>query len=161
MSEMTDQSPVLLRGQCGNTLLQALGQRERGTLGALLASGRIGSAELLAANRWYQAFAMAEHGVFDSDRAAQGSGAKLYSQERQLAATTSYRLARDALGKTGDERMRAILSEGLSVAALATRLKQDRRVMAGMVVADLMRLVDHYTGLNESRRDTIGHRGAS
>ena len=145
MTTMSDAGPALLRGHHANQLLLALGQRERGTLGALLASGRIGSAELIAANRWYQAFAMAEHGAFDSDRAGSGGATKLFSQERQLAAVTSYRLARAALGRAGDERMRAILSAGLSVAALATRLQQDRRVVAGMVVADLMRLAEHYT----------------
>ena len=151
LQDMSDMPPVLLRGQHANQLLLALGQRERGTLGALLASGRIGSAELLAANRWYQAFAMAEHGAFDADQAGRGGGIKLFAQERQLAATTSYRLAVKALSKAGDDRMRAILGSGLSVAALATRMKQDRRVMAGMVVADLMRLVDHYTETDQTR----------
>ncbi len=151
MQDKSDIGPVLLRGERANRLLLALGQRERGTLGALLASGRIGSAELLAANRWYQAFAMAEHGAFDTDRAGRSSDTKLFAQERQLAATTSYRLALKALGKAGDDRMRDILSSGLSIAALAGRMKQDRRVMAGMVVADLMRLVDHYTDADRAR----------
>ncbi len=154
MSDTSELSPVLLRGVYGNRLLLALGQRERGTLGALLSSGRIGSAELLAANRWYEAFAMAEHGAFDADKAGRGTGTKLFAQERQLAAVTSYRLAREALGTAGDERIRAILSDGLSVAALATRLQQDRRVVAGMVVADLMRLAEHYTAGDQVRKQT-------
>ena len=149
MSDRSTASPALLNGPLGNRLLLALGQKELGTLGALVASGKIGSAELLAANRWY---AMAEHGAFDADKAGRGSTVKLFSQERQLAAMTSYRLAKQALGQAGDDRMRAILSSGLSMAALATRLKQDRKVVAGMVVADLTRLAEHYTAPGHPRR---------
>ncbi len=152
MSDRSTASPALLNGPLGNRLLLALGQKELGTLGALVASGKIGSAELLAANRWYEAFAIAEHGAFDADKAGRGSTVKLFSQERQLAAMTSYRLAKQALGQAGDERMRAILSSGLSMAALATRLKQDRKVVAGMVVADLTRLAEHYTAPGHPRR---------
>ena len=149
MNDVSTESPALLGGHHGNRLLLALGQRERGTLGALVTSGRIGSAELLAANRWYQAFAMAEHGAFDAEKAGCGGSTKLFAQERQLGATTSYRLARDALGRAGDERMRAVLSAGMSMMALATQLKQDRRVVAGMIVADLTRLAEHYTTVDQ------------
>ena len=151
MNDTSDLRPVLLRGAHGDRLLLALGQRERGTLGALLTSGRIGSAELLAANRWYEALAMAEHGAFDAEKAGGSSRTKLYAQERQLAAMTSYREAREATGKAGDERLRLILSDGLSMVALAERLQQDRKMVAGMVVADLMRLAEHYTETDQAR----------
>ena len=152
MSETSEMRPVLLRGPHGDRLLVGLGQKERGTLGALVASGRIGSAELLAANRWYEAFAMAEHGAFDNEKAGGNSRTKLYAQERLLAATTSYREARRAIGKAGDGRLRAVLGDGLSMAALAERMKQDRKMVAGMVVADLVRLVEHYTASDRTTK---------
>ena len=151
MADLQDSSSILLRGDCGNRMLPALGHRERGTLGALLASGKIGGAELLAANRWYEAFALAEHGAFDVDKAGAGGTVKLYPQERQVAAVTSYRMAKEALGQAGDRRMRAILGDGLTMAALARRMSQNPHVMSGRVIADLIRLVEHYTGL-EGRR---------
>ena len=157
MSDNQSLPPVMLRGPQGDRMLLALGQRERGTLGALLASGKIGGAELLAANRWYEAYAMAEHGVFDADRTGTGSAVKLFAQERQVAAVTSARLARRALGEAGTRRLVAILSEGLSIKALATRLaaaainraggpapRMDPMFTCGLVVADLQRLVEHY-----------------
>ncbi len=132
-------------------MLPALGQRERGTLGAMLATGKIGTAEIIAANRWYHAFAMAEHGVFDADKTGSG-GVKLFAQERQLAAATQYRMARAATGDAGDGRLRAILSDGMTMRALGRRLKCDDRVAAGMVVADLIRLAEHYTTVDAARR---------
>ena len=156
MSEKQDVAPVLLRGSQANRALLALGQRERGTLGALLASGKIGTAELFAANRWYETFAMAEYGVFDAEKAGTGGNVRLFAQERQAAAATSYRLAREAIGMAGDLRMRAILSDGQSMAALALRLQQDRKMVAGMVVADLVRLAEHYTEVDHSRGRGIG-----
>ncbi len=161
----TQDLPVLLRGPHGNRLLLALGQRERSTLGALLASGKIGSAEMLAANRWYEVFAMAEHGAFDTEKAGCGGSVKLFAQERQMAAVTSHRLAREALGKAGDERMRAVLSDGLSIKGAAVKLaasmparadgkacKVDPMFMCGLIVGDLARLVEHYTTIDGARK---------
>lgn len=143
--------PVLLRGAHGDRVLPALGQSQRSTLGAMLASGKIGSAEMVAANRWYDAFAMAEYGAFDANKAGSGHGVKLFAQERQLAATTQYRLARAATGRAGDRRMRAILSEGMTMRDLALQQGVDRAFLSGKVAADLERLVEHYTGTDATQ----------
>ena len=145
--------PALLRGAHGDRMLPSLGVRERASLGAMVASGKIGSAEMIAADRWYGTFAMAEYGAFDGEgTGGGGQTVKMFAQERQVSAATEYRKAFLAIGNAGDGRMRAILAEGVSVSVLADRLRQDRKMVTGMVVADLVRLVEHYTSSDGTKK---------
>ena len=143
---------MMISGDETERLLPALGQRERTTLGALAACGRIGSAELIAANRWHEEYAMAEHGVFEGAGNRPGSSTKLLAQERMVQAVSQHAKARAALGQAGHDRMTALLGSGLSIKALSVQIDRNAAVASGMVEADLVRLVEHYTAATSGSR---------
>ena len=142
----------MIAGAEAERLLPALGQRERATLGSLAACGRIGSAELIAANRWTRLYLAAVQGVFERERATASTGPRLLAAEALVAVTAQNRKACAALGTAGTRRMVLLLAEGRSMANLAAEIGRNPAVASGMVEADLCRLAEHYTETDAARK---------
>ena len=142
----TDLPPAMLRGVHMERLMPSLGQRERATLGGMVVAGKIGTAELVAANRWFRDWAMAEHGAFEGgDNVKPSEALKMFPAEIMAAAITSYREAAEAVGEEGFGMLVAVLCDGQSLRDWAWHAGVSRGVPQRRMVDVLRALARHYT----------------
>lgn len=112
---------------------------------ALRRSGKIGDAEVLAAERWLRDYTLGVHGYFDSEpgRASGGGDAHTAGFARAKAAD-AYRSAAQAVGRFGDSVLRELIAADHSIRGMAAYLNLSVDVTCGIVMATMLRLSDHY-----------------
>lgn len=126
-------------------------QRVQSGVLALRQSGKIGDAEVAAAERWYADYALAEHGAASPALAGSGGGAGCFL-DAQLQAIGNYRAVRTGLGEHLDLRLRVYVGEGLSLRKMSAELGIDQKTVCGMLVADLQTLANFYAIWDGARR---------
>jgi hypothetical protein len=120
---------------------------------ALRDSGKIGDAEVTAAERFYRDFALAMFGARDSERAGGGGGQQGFSAA-VLDAMTGYRRAAQAIGIRSDALLRLVVVEEMSCRALAERMKTTHDHVSGRIAQVLEVLADHYARADKRDRGT-------
>lgn len=117
---------------------------------ALRRSGKIGDAEVLAAERWLRDYSLGVHGYFDSEpgRASGGGDAHTAGFARAKAAD-AYRSAAQAVGRYLNDVLLSLVAGELGTRALGRIWDVNDQVACGIAVAALKRLSDHYTADSE------------
>lgn len=111
---------------------------------ALYRSGKIGGAEVVAAERWLLDYTLGVHGYFESDSVSSGGGDAHTAGFARAKAKDAYNAAWAAVGGWGDLVLRLFVSRDLPLIALAEVIQLDRKATVGVVVATLRRLAEHY-----------------
>lgn len=124
-----DESPVKLAGK---------------GVDALYRSGKIGGAEVAAAERWLLDYTLGVHGYFESNSASSGGGDAHTAGFARAKAKDAYNAAWAAVGGWGSELLRMVIAEGLTMGAVAARLQFHNSEITGAFVASLRRLTEHY-----------------
>lgn len=127
-------------------------QRIRSGVLALRQSGDIGDPEVVASERWYRDYAMAEYGARVESLSSTGGGSSSGVSDAVLLARTGYREATEALGKQSDARLRLFVGQGMSLRKVTAWLgMKDHKRLAGTVIADLQALAAHYARIDRAR----------
>ncbi len=152
----TDLPPAMLRGVHMERLMPSLGQRERATLGGMVVAGKIGTAELVAANRWFRDWAMAEHGAFEGgDNVKPSEALKMFPAETMAAARTALRDACEVIGAADAALIVQIVCHGISMRAIAGRGGRAAMNVHNRVGKALGGLAEHYTATDDKRRKCV------
>lgn len=110
---------------------------------ALRQSGKIGPAEVIAAERWYRDYAFGLCGARESGASGSGGGSDGFSAAR-VDAITRYNRAKAALGTAGDALLRAFVADGVSLTRTAELANMNPHNLSGMVALVLIQLAEHY-----------------
>lgn len=119
-------------------------------LAQLLDAGKIGMAEVNAANRWRSDYELGEHGARDPEKSGSGGGVDGYNISA-IDALTRYRSACRAIGMIGDCLLRAFVSDGLSFRAMAAKLGRDNRDLSAQTALVLEILAEHYADVDSNK----------
>jgi hypothetical protein len=119
------------------------GERVSSTLRKLRESGKIGDAEVWAAERFYRDTALAE-GARDPEAKGSGGGMQAYSAA-QLDAVTGCRRVVEMLGPWAEGLLRLAVVDEASCRAIAERTGTNDQFIGGMLSAALRFLAHHYT----------------
>ncbi len=120
-------------------------------LAHLLEAGKVGVAEVVAANRWRRDYELGAHGAHDPECTGTGSGGVDAHLISAIDALTRYRWAARAVGSAGDALLRAFVSDGLSFRAIGARLGKDNRDLSAQTAFTLGMLVEHYAEVDADR----------
>lgn len=117
---------------------------------ALRRSGKVGDAEVAAAERYYADYALALCGARDMERIGAGGGVQAFFAAT-VDAVTRYREAAQAIGPRGDALLRLVVVEEMSCTALGARLGTNHHDAGGRVATVLEVLADHYAAVDRKR----------
>ncbi len=118
---------------------------------ALFRNGKIGGAEVAAADRWYQDYALGVEGVFDAPGRGAGGGDAHTAMFARAAAKLAWRGACEAVGAYGSTMLRLLIVEGKTLAAVGREAGIHNSEATGAVVAAIRRLTEHYAAVDQGR----------
>ena len=117
---------------------------------ALRRSGKLGDAEVTAAERFYRDYALV-NGSRDPDRVGGGGGQQGFSA-MVLDAQTRYRQAVRTLGPRASSLLHLVVIEEMSCRAISARMGSNHEDVGSRVAAALEVLAAHYETVDRAKR---------